>query len=230
MTSAQLLLRYQLLADRERQLRESIDDMERRLESDPQVAEREEAVTAAQAQREAIAVRLRDSDREREAHRSRLHSRERELMSGRIRNPTELMQMSDEVAHMKAAFAAEEEAQLTLMEQAEAADESLRVAQSELEAAKKEASEAEPELRADLDRARSDLAEVETDKAAVWEQVPARDQAVFQRVRVRPPIAEVSGSQCSACHVTVTSSGMQALRKGDVLVQCDNCGRILVAA
>jgi len=30
--------------------------------------------------------------------------------------------------------------------------------------------------------------------------------------------------------VTVTSSGMQALRKGEEIVQCDNCGRILVIA
>jgi predicted nucleic acid-binding Zn-ribbon protein len=39
----------------------------------------------------------------------------------------------------------------------------------------------------------------------------------------------VSGTECAACHVTVTSSGMQILRKGDALVQCENCGRILVA-
>ena len=35
--------------------------------------------------------------------------------------------------------------------------------------------------------------------------------------------------QCRACRVAVTSSGMQALRRA-ALVQCDNCGRILVAA
>ena len=230
MTSAQLLLRYQVLADRERQLRESIEGSERRLESDPAVVEREEAVASARAEREAIALKLRESDRERETHRTKLHSRERELMSGRIRNPTELMQMSNEVAHMKAQFAEEEDAELVLMEQAEAADEHLRAAQSELDAAKRESSGAEPALRAELEESRADLAEVERDKASVWEQVPAADQAKFQRVRVRPPIAEVMGNQCAACHVTVTSSGMQALRKGDSLVQCDNCGRILVVA
>jgi len=229
-TSAQLLLRYQVLAERERQLRESIDAREQRLESDPAVVEREEAAAAARSERDAITVKLRESDRERETHRTRLHSRERELMSGRIRNPTELMQMSNEVAHMKAQFAEEEDAQLALMEQAEAADEALRVAQSELDAAKRESAAEEPGLRAELEEARADLAEVEREKASVWEQIPAAQQAMFQRVRVRPPIAEVIGNQCSACRVAVTSSGMQALRKGDSLVQCDNCGRILVAA
>jgi hypothetical protein len=227
---AQLLLRYQALTDRESRLRESIEASEQRLASDPTVAEKEEALTGAQQAREAVAVRLRDSDREREAHRSRLRTRERELMSGRIRNPTELMQMSNEVAHMKAAFAEEEDAELALMEEAEAVDQSLKAAQEELDVARREAAANEPALRSELEEWRGELAEVEAEKSAVWEQVPAREQAVFQRVRVRPAIAAVNANnQCSACRVTVTSSGMQALRKGDVLVQCENCGRILVA-
>ena len=230
MNPAQLLLRYQALADRERALRESIADIEGRLEADPAVTEKEEMVAAARAEREAIAVRLRDSDREREGHRSRLRTRERELMSGRIRNPTELMQMSEEVAHMKAAFAEEEEAELALMEEAESADQKLRTAEAELDEARREAAANEPGLRSDLEDMRSELADVERDKSEVWSQVPERDQAVFQRIRVRPPIASLIGSQCAACHVTVTSSGMQGLRKGDALVQCENCGRILVVA
>jgi hypothetical protein len=229
-TPAQLLLRYQVLADRERALRESIDDLERRLEADPIVKEKEEARASARAEREEVAKKLRESDHEREAHRTRLHTRERELMSGRIRNPTELMQMSDEVAHMKAAFAEEEEAELALMEEAETADARLRVAETELEAARREAAANEPSLRSELEDAHAELVDVTAEKNTVWEQVPSRDQAVFQRIRVRPAIAEVTGTQCAACHVAVTSSGMQALRKGDVLVQCDNCGRILVAA
>jgi predicted CXXCH cytochrome family protein len=36
-------------------------------------------------------------------------------------------------------------------------------------------------------------------------------------------------NQCQTCHVTVTSNGMQVLRRGG-LVLCDNCGRILVVA
>ena len=230
MNSAQLLLRFQGLVDRERALRESIEDLERRLEADPVVAEKEETLEQARQAREAVALRLRESDRERETHRSRLHTRERELMSGRIRNPTELMQLSDEVAHLKAAFAEEEDAELALMEESEAADAAVRAAQEEADTARRDAEAAAPALREELEESRSDLKEVEREQASVWEQVPARDQAVFQRIRVRPPIAELRGNQCAACHVTVTSSGMQALRKGDTLVQCENCGRILVVA
>jgi predicted nucleic acid-binding Zn-ribbon protein len=229
-TPAQLLLRYQALADRERVLRESIELTESRLTSDPALVEHQEALDSAHARREAVAARLRDSDREREGHRANLHKRERELMSGRIRNPTELMQMSEEVAHMKARFAAEEEAELTLMEEAEAADAAVRDAQAQLDSARKQSAEEEPELRSQLEEWRGELTEVVGEKDTVWAQIPAQYQALFGRVRVRPVVAAVRNNQCSACHVTVTSSGMQALRKGETPVQCENCGRILVNA
>jgi len=229
LTSAQLLLRYQALVDRERTLRESIAATETRLESDPVVFEREETLASARAQQDEVAGRLRDSDKVREDHRSRLRSREKELMSGRIRNPTELMQMSDEVAHMRARFAEEEEAELRIMEDAEAADEAVRSATRELEDAKRASLDEEPGLRTQLDEWNGELSEVVAEKDTIWAQVPQRDQALFSRIRVRPPIARVAGMQCAACHVTVTSSGMQILRKGDALVQCENCGRILVA-
>ena len=230
MTSAQLLLRYQALVDRERALRESIAATEARLESDPAVVELEDTLASARATQAEVAGRLRDSDKVREDHRSRLRSRERELMSGRIRNPTELMQMSTEVAHMKARFAEEEEAELRIMEDAEAADEALRSATKQLEDARRLSADEEPGLRSQLAEWNTELADVVSEKEAIWAQVPPPDQTVFNRIRVRPPIAQVNGTQCAACHVTVTSSGMQILRKGDALVQCENCGRILVAS
>ena len=230
MNSAQLLLRYQALVDRERALKDSIAAAEARLESDPAVVEREEALAAARRKQEEAAARLSESDRAREEHRSALRSREKQLMSGRIRNPTELMQLSDEVAHMKARFAEEEEAELRIMEDAEAADDAAREATAALDSARKTSSDEEPELRTQLGEWKQELADVESEKDAVWAEVPAKDQSLYNRIRVRPAITRVAGTQCATCHVTVTSSGMQILRKGDALVQCENCGRILVAS
>jgi uncharacterized protein len=225
---AQLLLEHQRLVERERGLRENIERVTSRLESDPEVVEREETLAEARAGQEATAARVRDSDHEREAHRTRLRTREKELMSGRIRNPTELMQMSEEVQHMKARFAEEEDAELKLMEDADAADQALREAIAELEQARRRSASEEPELRQDLAAWSAELTEVESERDAVWEQVPRPAQTAYSRMRMKPGVAQVINNQCAACHVTVTSSGMQLLRKGDELVHCENCGRILV--
>jgi predicted nucleic acid-binding Zn-ribbon protein len=225
---AHLLLEHQRLVERERLLRDDIERVTERLESDPEVVQLEEILAEASAAQASTAARVRESDHEREAHRTRLRTREKELMSGRIRNPTELMQMSEEVQHMKARFAEEEDAELKLMEEADAADQAVREAIADLELARRQSASEEPALRVDLATWKAELAQVETERDTIWEQVPMAAQTAYSRMRMRPAVAQVISGQCAACHVTVTSSGMQLLRKGEELVHCENCGRILV--
>lgn len=228
MKPAQLLLGYQRLIERERELRDDIERVESLLAVNPDVVAAEEALNLVRVEQQAIQLRLNDSDRDREAHRTRLRSRERELMSGRIRNPTELMQMSEEVKHLKASFAEEEEAELRLMEEGELAEASVREASDRLDDARARHKGDEPGLRRDLEAWQTELAGVQADSAALWAQVSPDAQKAYLRVRAHPPVSEVDRNQCLACHVTVTSSGMQLLRKGEDIVHCENCGRILV--
>jgi predicted nucleic acid-binding Zn-ribbon protein len=230
MKPAQLLLSYQRLVERERELRDDIERRESRLASDPEVVRNEELLVAAREEQQTITLRLREFDRERETHRTRLRSREKELMSGRIRSPSELMQMSEEVQHLKSSFAEEEETQLRLMEDSEVADDAVREAMGNLEEARQRSAAEEPELKRELDSLQAELEVVKTDSASTWAEVPPPAQAAYLRVRAHPPVAVVERNQCQACHVTVTSSGMQLLRKGDEIVYCENCGRILVIA
>ncbi len=228
MKPAQLLLAYQRLIEKERELRDDIERVESLLTVNPDVVAAEEALAGVRAERQAIELRLRESDRDREAHRSRLRSREKELMSGRIRSPSELMLLSNEVQHMKASFLEEEEAELRLMEEGELAEAAVLEASERLDEARSRHAGDEPGLRRDLEAWQTELAAVKADSAAAWSQISTAAQNAYLRVRAHPPVAEVDHNQCQACHVTVTSSGMQALRKGEEIVHCDNCGRILV--
>jgi predicted nucleic acid-binding Zn-ribbon protein len=135
------------------------------------------------------------------------------------------------VQHMKARFAEEEDAELHLMEDADSADEAVREATTNLAQARARSASEEPDLRMDLATWREELAEVEAERDQVWAEVPPAAQSAYSRMRMHPAVAEVVGNQCQACRVTVTSSGMQLLRKGaDDVVHCENCGRILVLA
>ena len=231
MKPAQLLLEYQRLVERERALRDDIARLESRLESDPEVARLEEALETSRSSQQAVAAQLRAFDHEREDHRTRLRSREKELMSGRIRSPSELMQLSEEVQHMKTRFAEEEEAQLHLMEDAEVADEAARDATTTLAEARTLSAAEEPALKEELEAAHAELAEVEAERDHIWAQIPPEAQSAYSRTRGQPAVTRVLSNQCAGCHVTVTTSGMQLLRRGsDDLVRCENCGRILVLA
>jgi hypothetical protein len=230
MKSAQLLLAYMRLVEKERELRDEIERVESLLASDPNIASAEESLATAKATQQAIQLRLRDHDRDREAHRTRLRAREKELMSGRIRSPSELMQMNAEVDHMKASFVEQEEAELQLMEESELADQAVLEASEHLMDTRTRSAGDEPALRQDLETWQAELATVRTDSEATWAQLSQAAQNAYLRVRSHPPVAEVDRNQCQSCHVTVTSSGMQLLRKGDEIVYCENCGRILVIA
>ena len=230
MKPAQLLLAYQRLIEKERELRDDIERTESLLAVNPNVTAAEESLAQAKAAHQALELRLRESDRDREAHRSRLRSREKELMSGRIRSPSELMQLNTEVQHMKTTFAEQEEAELVLMEEIELANAGILEASEHLDEARARHAGDEPGLRQDLETWRAELATVRADSEGTWSQLSQAAQNAYLRVRVHPPVAEVDRNQCLACRVTVTSSGMQVLRKGDELVHCDNCGRILVMA
>jgi predicted nucleic acid-binding Zn-ribbon protein len=230
MGPAELLLHHSRLDERARTIAADIERLEARLASNPEAERLERELAEAKALQQEVALKLRDRDREREDHRSKMRARERELMSGRIHNPTELMQMSEEVNHMKARLATEEDEELELMEQSERADGDVRRLERDLAQARSAAEAESPELRARVDREREQLGSVERERDEVWAQVPADFQAAARRLRVRPSVVEVVSGQCSACRVQVTSRQMQVLRRGDQLVQCENCGRILVVA
>jgi|SRR5579859_4621295 len=151
-------------------------------------------------------------------------------MSGRIRSPSELIQMSEEVSHMKARFAEQEDAELQLMEEADSAEQKVNEATKALEESRKRSAAEEPDLAKQLEEARMELTQVADERDEVWADVPPADQAAHKRVRVNPVVAEVVGGQCTVCRVLVTTSGMQSLRRADGIVNCENCGRILVLA
>jgi predicted nucleic acid-binding Zn-ribbon protein len=230
MNVPELALHHQRLDQRAAQLRAQIERLRTELASDPVAEGLERQRAEAEAERHEVGLRMREREREVEGQRSRLRGRERELMSGRIRNPTELMQMNQEVEHMKASFAEEEEAELHLMEEAELAEATVREAAERVDEARTRSAADEPSLRQELDSAQAELASVKADSETLWAQVAAAAQNAYLRVRAHPPVAEVDHNQCLSCRVTVTSSGMQVLRKGDDIVHCDNCGRILVLA
>lgn len=231
MNAPELTLHHQRLDQRAGHIRGQIARVEAMLLDDVEAQRLEREHAMAQTARRDVDLRLREREREVESRRTRLRARERELMSGRIRNPTELMKMQEEVQHLKAAVGVEEDAQLLLMEQQENLEADVSRLTRELTAARDQAAAAAPGLRARLDQLTSELAQVEAEREETWAQVPADWQRAYRRVRARisDPVAEVVGNQCQACHVTVTSSGMQAVRRA-ALLQCDNCGRILVVA
>jgi predicted nucleic acid-binding Zn-ribbon protein len=231
MNVPELALQHQRLEARAVQLRAQIGRLEAQVAANPEVTRLEAELSSKEAERRDVELRLRQREGEASAHRTRVKARERELMSGRISNPGELMKLSSEVEHLKAALRAEEEVEFQLMEEQERVEAEAGRLRDELSTARTRWQAAEPGQQEALRQLREDLAEAEAEREEAWSQLPRDWQVGYRRAAARTssPVAQVVQGQCQACHVAVTSSGMQALRRG-ALLNCDNCGRLLVVA
>ncbi len=231
MNPPELVLHHQRLDLRAAHLSSESGRLETRLATSP-LADRLEAEleVVGTGQRE-LDLRLRDREREVGGHRDRVRQREKDLMSGRIRNPSELIKLGQEIAHMKAALSVEEDGELSLMETMEGLEAESGRLSRELEVARAQSAAEAPDLTSRLEAGRQELAAVESERTATWEAIPEEWREAYRRIRARHsnPVAEAIGNQCQACHVTLTSNGMQVLRRSGLLL-CDNCGRILVVA
>jgi len=228
MRPTESLLQFQRLGDRARTLGDEKAHLEDRLARDPRVDAALEAKAGAREARDSLVLQLKEVELEVEGHRAKMKGHERELMSGRIRSPTDLTRMSEEVGHMKTRLAEEEEGELELMESVEAAEADLAAATRALADAEAARDAAAPGSRERLAAIEAELADLEAQRAAAWAEVPGPLQAAYNRIsRIPNPVVAEEGGQCMGCRVQLTTNELQQLRRGERFT-CQNCNRILV--
>ena len=228
MRPTEILLQYQRLGDRAQTLEDERTHLEGRLAGDPRSDRAAAAAADARAARDALHLQLKQMELEVEGRRDKMRGHERELMSGRIRSPSDLTRMSEEVGQMKTRLAEEEDQELELMGALEAAEGDLAASTAELEAARAAHRDAEPGNRRRLAEVLAELEQIEEQRAALWADVPAELQAAYGRAsRIPHPVVAEEGGQCQGCRVQLTTNELQVLRRGERFT-CQNCNRILV--
>jgi len=228
MRPTELLLQYQRLGDRVLTLTDEERHIQQRLAGDERVETAIAAVPAALEKRDQLARELREMDLDVEGHRAKMKSHERELMSGRIRSPSDLTKMSEEVGHMKARLVEEEDREFELMSSLEAAEAELASARQELSDAKAAVEAAAPKLQGRVRVIEGEVAELELQRETIWAEIPAPLQAAYRKIsRIANPVAAMVNGQCEGCRVQLTANELQVLRRGERFT-CQNCNRILV--
>ena len=119
---------------------------------------------------------------------------------------------------------------LDLMEQSEPLDKNLKTAEEHL---KREQQHVEAEKKRARDRTAADRHELQTlqkeREGAVAEMVPSFYRE-YERIRKKTrnhPIADATEGRCDACMISLRPQFFQDLRKGDQIMFCESCGRIL---
>lgn len=187
-------------------------------------AEKEEALSG-------VRERQKDIEWEVDEVRAKASDMEAKLYAGTIRNPKELSDLNDDVRALKLQTTRREDALLSVMEEAEAAEAEFRAADSGY-------SQIEASWRAQQEELLQEKAELEPEVARLearrQEQAAGIDRAslaLYERLRERRAghaVARVERGMCQGCRITLPVSVLQKTRAGGGLVQCVSCERILL--
>ncbi|MBO0701455.1 MAG: hypothetical protein J2P38_00880, partial [Candidatus Dormibacteraeota bacterium] len=175
-------------------LRAEIVRLQQQVAGDAETDRLRQALTEARARRADLERRLREVDRDTEERRARATARERELMSGRVGSPAGLIKLREEVDHLQQALGDAEDAELSLLEEADKQDAELRALEQALEERTAEVAGVSPELRRRLEASSAELQQVEAEVRATWGELPADWQQAIRRIHDHhgDAVAEVS--------------------------------------
>jgi predicted nucleic acid-binding Zn-ribbon protein len=119
---------------------------------------------------------------------------------------------------------------LDLMGESEPLEKNVKAAEEDL---KKERAQVEREKQGARERTAVDqkaVAELLAERKDLIDRVGSSVHAQYERIRrARGGVAlsEALEGRCSACHMTLRPQFLQDLKKGDKIMNCESCGRIL---
>jgi hypothetical protein len=120
---------------------------------------------------------------------------------------------------------------LELMTESEPLDANVKKAEVALQEEKRVVTGEQGRAR---ERTAADLAQIKQlreERAEAAAKLPAPTLTTYERIRKKwngLAIAEVTGGRCAACQIMLRPQYLQDLRKGEQLLTCESCGRILI--
>lgn len=121
-----------------------------------------------------------------------------------------------------------------LMSSIEEVEKELETRADEINTLDSKRDEALKTFATDVDANRAELATEESKREAVFVTLPANMAAVYNRLAQRSrdgiAVAEVVNGSCSACNMSLRPQMNVEVKKGNEIITCENCSRILYIA
>lgn len=155
---------------------------------------------------------------------------EKTLYSGEVRSPKELTGLEQEVQLLKRRQVEVEDEALEVMSQLETANERLDMEGERLERLEIKWSEEQAELKGKQVALSSRHTLLKERQESLREAIDPEDLATYEDLRrrkARQGVALVQNGVCQGCGVAVSTSKVTMVLRGEELVQCANCERIL---
>lgn len=172
--------------------------------------------------------RYKELDAEAETLRAQVRQIDDKLYGGKIKNPKELQGYEQEGNMLKANLSRKDDTLLELMEKIEAGKVAARKLKEVCRSAETAWQAEKVELQVRADKFKSELEALENKRKEILSSVDRETLAIFEGIRARKgqAVVKVEQGRCLGCRVTLSISELQHVR-GNAIVTCSNCGRIL---
>ncbi len=196
-------------------------------------AQLEEARTAESAARTDLhdrQARLHALELELQSTTGRTKKVEQDLYSGRVSSPKELQAMDQDIQMLSRQRGRMEEDMLNLMEEIEQLLEAVHRLESERQAQEQALGAHLEAYRQRGDSLTGELETVRAEREAYAPQIDADLLRRYERLRSRKEgvaVVTIAGGICGGCHFKLPERLVARVKEEDVVLTCEECGRIL---
>jgi uncharacterized protein len=195
---------------------------------DERLTMRQQAVDAAKARLAENQTAKRALDKDLAVVQGRLTKFKDQLME--VKTNKEYLAMQHEISMAQDGVRTFEDKILEGLMAADEIDSDIKAAEKALAEEKAKVNEERTARQQQAGTMEKEIAELTAARAKVVAEMTRETVALFESVskaRKGHAVAEARDGHCTACHVRLRPHVFQEVRRGDKLMQCDSCGRIL---
>ncbi len=158
----------------------------------------------------------------------KLLSAQETLYSGRITNPKELSGLQHEVENFKKKRNVLEEEALEIMEQVEAATSELAGLRLKLDEVEKNWRQQQQQLSDTIEELKIALSRLKKEQQQALAGIDDETVDCYRKLRQKrgKAVARMEQGTCRGCGISLSTAELQRV-KGNRIIMCNNCGRIL---
>ncbi|MFC1983692.1 zinc ribbon domain-containing protein [Chloroflexota bacterium] len=159
---------------------------------------------------------------------NKLSTTQERLYSGQIKDSKELSNLQHEINGLRARRNQLEDTALEIMDRVELSTASAAKLSNELKTLEAEWHSQQQQLSTDMEQIKTTLSDLERKRQLLSAENDPQTVEFYQEIKKRKgqAVAKVEQGICHGCRISLPTTDLQRAR-GDSLVQCSSCGRIL---
>ena len=230
MSQASALYRVQEieLAVIDRRIR--IKEIDLELENNVAIQEAQSQLNDAQTNLDAVLKQVKDIEQQIETVVEKQKSTESRLYSGAVKNPKELQDMGKEIESLTRRRESLDNNLLEIMIERDEALEMHQLADEELKQVKETSEAGHKDLLDEKTKLTKESEKLMVQRKDALQSVHAdalKEYNSLRNSKSNRPVAILENQACSACGIDQNNAIITAVNKGEGLIKCQNCGRIL---